>query len=192
LPFSLSLRQLPQDSRIRRGAFVPCTAGWPVEIRGGLEGATGEKSPRAAASEKEFRAQARPQPSQGDRRLSDLPLGLSARTAYRANSRRGRTMGGCEGRLSVVTAVADMKDEAWGWRLGIGTDQKFSAPCLGLHVRSVRRDRGGCPFANGSSSVAGPASDARDQNTLPYTRVLRKLPQAKRKLLTIKMISIQT
>ena len=26
----------------------------------------------------------------------------------------GRTMGGCEGRLSVVAAVADMKGKTWG------------------------------------------------------------------------------
>jgi hypothetical protein len=63
LQSSLSLRQLPQDSRIWQRVLLSYTAGCPVDVRGGILRGTKEDSPRAAAGVKEFRAQARPQPS---------------------------------------------------------------------------------------------------------------------------------
>ena len=46
---------------------------WPVDVREIL-GVDAREFPPAAARVDEFRAQARPQPSQGNRRLSDLSL----------------------------------------------------------------------------------------------------------------------
>ena len=52
-------------------------------------------------------------------------------------------MGGCEGRLSVVAAVADMKGKTWGYRMDAGNIGQAVAPCLDLHVCCASRGREG-------------------------------------------------
>ena len=52
-------------------------------------------------------------------------------------------MGGCEGRLSGVAAVADMKDETWGWLIGIGISKKFPPHVLAFMSAAYAAAAGG-------------------------------------------------
>jgi len=57
-----------------------------------------------------------------------------------------------------------MKDETWGWLIGVGISKKFPPHVLAFMSAAYAATAGRCSFANGPSSVAGTASGVRNEN----------------------------